>query len=444
MTEKPNVLLVQTDQQRWDTLSAYGNPMDLTPTLDGMAERGVRVEHAFSPQPLCGPARAVLQTGQYASRLGVVRDSVPLPHDATTLAHAFKDAGYDTGFVGDWHLAGTFDEAVPPKRRHGYEDFWVAADVPEFTTRPNEGTLYDGYGEPRAFSTYRTDAFTEFAIEAITELSEPFVLVVSYLEPHDQNDAGRFVGPTGAAARHETNPHVPDDLDGRPGDWYAELPDYYAMVERIDECVGRLFEALERETYRESVRCFTADHGCHFETRPGEHKRSCHESSIRVPMLFEGPGFERRGPVEELVSLIDVAPTLLDAAGVGVPSEMDGKSLRPLVDGTTETWRDAVFVQTSEAEIGRSIRTERWKLGVAAPTMAGWRGGMGDERSDLYVDRYLYDLKSDPEEHVNLVGRADYRPRADELRERLAAFVADVEDDDPEFRAFENPGYREL
>ncbi|EJN57692.1 sulfatase-like hydrolase/transferase [Halogranum rubrum] len=444
MVDKPNVLLVQTDQQRWDTLGTYGNPMGLTPTLDQMAANGVKVERAFSPQPLCGPSRAALQTGQYASRSSVMRDSKPLPADAKTLAHAFGDAGYDTGFVGDWHLAGTFDEAVSPKRRHGYEDFWIAADVPEFTTQPTEGTLYDGYGEPREFSTYRTDAFTDFALEAIGELSEPFLLVVSYLEPHDQNELGRFVGPTGAADRHATNPYIPRDLAGRPGDWYAELPDYYAMVERIDECVRRLFDALNEQTYRESVRCFTSDHGCHFKTRPGEYKRSCHESSIRVPLLFDGLGFEREGHVEELVSLIDVAPTLLDAAGIDVPVEMDGKSILSLVDGSAETWREAIFVQTGEAEIGRSIRTDRWKLGVAAPTMNGWRGGWGDDSSDVYVDRYLYDLATDPEEHVNLVGRADSRAVADELRERLTAFITDVESETPELHSFENPGYREL
>ncbi|WP_129112735.1 sulfatase-like hydrolase/transferase [Halegenticoccus tardaugens] len=441
---RPNVLLVLTDQQRWDTVGAYGSPMDLTPTLDAMAARGVKLERAFTAQPVCGPARGVLQTGRYATQHGVWRSALPLSADERTLAHEFADGGYEVGYVGDWHLAGTVDDPVPPERRGGYDDFWLAADVPEFTSRPYEGALYDGDGEAVPFETYRADAFTDFAVEALETLGEPYFLVVSYLEPHDQNDMWTFVAPDGYADRYRKNPYVPPDLRDRPGEWYEELPDYYGMCKRIDECLGRLLSALERLGQDdETVFLFTSDHGCHFRTRPGEYKRSCHEASIRVPAVVRGPGFDRGRTLSEIVSHVDLPPTLLDAAGLDVPDRMEGRSVVPLLSEADAGWADEAFVQISESEIGRAIRTDRWKYAVSAPTMNGWRGGVGEERSDLYVERYLYDLHRDPAERINLVGRPEYRDVTDGLRERLEAHVRRVEGYDPEIRPFENPGYRE-
>jgi len=122
---------------------------------------------------------------------------------------------------------------------------------------------------------------------------------------------------------------------------------------------------------------------------------------------------------------------------------MQGGSAVPLVDGDREGWPTEAFVQVSEAEIGRAVRTDRWKYGVAAPTLHGWRGGMGEPASETYVERYLYDLASDPAESVNLVGRADYRDVADALRERLGERMRDAGENGFEIVPFENPGYRE-
>lgn len=442
--DRPNVLLVLTDQQRWDTVGAYGNPMALTPNLDDVATHGTTLTHAFTPQPLCGPARSVLQTGQYATRNGIWRDGLRLPSEARTLAHEFADGGYDVGFVGDWHLAGTFDDPVPAERRGGYDDYWVAADIPEFTTKPTEGTLFDAWDQPVEYDGYRADAFTDFAVDALESLSEPFFLCVSYLEPHDQNDMWTFVAPDGYADRYRKDPYVPADLQNRPGEWYEELPDYYGMVRRLDECFGRLRETLaEQGRTDDTIVCFTSDHGCHFRTRPGEYKRSCHESSIRVPAVLGGPGFDRGRAVDNLVSLVDLPPTLLDAAGFDVPDAMQGTSLCSVLDDPTTTHREEVFVEISEAEIGRALRTDRWKYAVAAPTTNGWRGGVGDPHSDVYVERYLYDLARDPAEQVNLVGRPEYRDTVEGLRDRLTAYIVDNGDPEPEIRPFENPGYRE-
>ncbi|MFB6189869.1 MAG: sulfatase-like hydrolase/transferase [Halapricum sp.] len=437
----PNVLAVLTDQQRWDTLGVYGNPMELTPTLDRLARAGTTIERAITPQPICGPFRAAFQTGKYATETGVWQSALPLPVEEATLGTYFKEAGYDVGFVGNWHVASTFDDPVPPEQRGGYEDFWIGADVPEFTTKPTEGRLFDADGDPVEFDTYRVDAFTDFAVSAIEELSEPFFLMVSYLEPHDQNDMWTFVAPDGYAERHGKNPYVPGDLEDRPGEWYQELPNYYGIVERIDECIARLLDELDTNGYREdTVFAFTSDHGCHFRTRPGEHKRTPHESAVRVPAILAGPGFENGRNVERVTSLLDLPPTLLDAAGIDVPEAMRGNSLLPVVRGDEPDADGEAFVQISESQVGRALRTDRWKYAVAAPSMTGWSGGSGRRSSDLYVERYIYDLKRDPHERVNLAGRPDYRNVADDLRDRLLEYIDDVEDEQPDIKPYEK-GY---
>ena len=439
---RPNILLIVTDQQRWDTIGTYRSPLDITPTLDRLADHGTKIQQAITPQPLCGPFRACIHTGKYATETGVWRNSIPLDDDEHTLAHHFKSAGYDVGFVGSWHLANAFDNPVPPERRGGYDDYWLAADVPEFTSHPKEGHLYDEDGERVEFDCYRADAFTEYAEEGIETLDEPFFLVVSYVEPHYQNDMWTFVAPEGYAERYGRDLYVPRDLKNRPGDWLQELPDYYGIVKRIDECIERLLLALERKDVREdTVVAFTSDHGCHFRTRPGEYKRTPHESAVHVPVILSGPGFDQSRTVEQVTSVLDIPVTLLDAADVPIPDDVHGESLLPIIDGSQPDSGGEAFIQISESQIGRALRTDRWKYAVAAPTMNGWRGGSGAAASTVYVERYLYDLRRDPEEMVNLVGRRDYRDVADELRNRLLECIRDIEDANPDIRAYDNPGY---
>lgn len=433
-----NVIVAVTDQQRWDTLGVYDNPMELTPTLDALAKRGVTIEQAISPQPACSGSRAAFQTGMYPTEAGPWRERESLNEGVETIAHQFKRAGYDVGFVGNWQIGGSFDEPVPEEQRGGYEDFWLAADVPEFTTRPNGGYLFDETGESVPFEGYRADAFTRFAIEAIEALSEPFFLVVSYLEPHQQNDMWTFVAPDGYAERHERNPYVPPDLKDYPGNWHAELADYYGMVERLDECISDLLTALGDRGVRENtVLAYTSDHGCHFRTRPGEYKRTCHESAVRVPVILSGTVFDGARDVSQVTSTIDLPPTLLDAAGIDIPAQMHGESLMPIARGEAVDDSSEAFIQISESQVGRALRTNRWKYAVAAPTETGWRGGDARSASEEYVERYLYDLHRDPAEHVNLAGRPGYRSVADELREKLREYIGTIEGSNPRIKPAE-------
>ena len=155
----PNIVFYFADQQRWDTLGCYGQKLDVTPNLDKLAAQGVRFENAFTCQPVCGPARACLQSGRYPTQIGCHRNAQALPENITTLADCFSQAGYETAYVGKWHLASNRSSytapvdqenyetrAIPEERRGGYKDFWMAADVLEATSHGYDGYVFDKEG----------------------------------------------------------------------------------------------------------------------------------------------------------------------------------------------------------------------------------------------------------------------------------------------------------
>jgi arylsulfatase A-like enzyme len=391
----------------------HGNPLDLTPNLDRMARQGTHVAKSFTCQPVCAPARASLQTGLYATRTSVFRNGVALPENATTLAHRFAEAGYRTAYIGKWHLAER--DPVPERQRGGYQR-WLGANLLEFTSEPYHTVLYDEREQPLMLPGYRVDALTDAAIRAVDAYQrEPFYLFLSYLEPHHQNHVDDFVAPEGYRERY-TGAWTPPDLAALGGSTHQHLAGYWGMVKRLDEALGRLLDALQSLRLAErTIVLFTSDHGCHFKTRNAEYKRSCHESSIRVPTAFSGPGFEGGGQLQHLVSLVDLPPTLLDAAGLAIPPEMQGRSILPLVRGEPADWPEEVFLQISESQVGRAIRTQRWKYSVVAPGVDG-NQVPGAHR---YVEDCLYDLAHDPYELTNLIGLDSHQETAVVLRDRL-------------------------
>ncbi len=414
-SERPNLLIFFTDQQRWDTVGAYRSPLDLTPHLDALARRGTLFEQAFTCQPVCGPARSCLQTGRYATQTGCWRNAIPLPEDSETIARRLAGAGYETGYLGKWHLARRREyEPVPLAERGGWDQTWEAADVLEFASRPYALRMWDAAGATVRGRGYRVDAQTDRALDFVRRPHDrPWCLMISYLEPHHQNNLQRYVAPRGYAERYQ-NAWVPEDLRHFPGDWPAQWADYCGIIRSLDENLGRLVAELDAGgQLANTVIVFVTDHGSHFRTRNAEYKRSCHESSVRIPLVIAGPGFDggRRAP--ELVSLIDLPPTICEVAGAGVPAAMMGRSLRPLAAGPVADWPDDVYIQISESCIARSVRTERWKYCVTAPD-AGQDGMSGE-----YRETHLYDLWADPHELANLVGRPTHRAVADDLKERL-------------------------
>lgn len=420
-----NIVLIFSDQQRADTLGINGCPEDLTANIDSLGKEGINFEYAFTNQPVCGPARSILFTGKYATETGVWRNGLGINPDEITVTHLLKEKGYNTGYVGKWHLGlrSSLENtgAVNSEYRGGFE-YWKAANVPEHTSHPYEGLLFDEENKDIRFKDiYRVDFYTQKAIEFIENTTKPFFLTVSYLEPHQQNDWKRMVAPDGYREKFK-NPYVPFDLKFFPGDWYEQIPDYYGAIKRIDECVGKIIETLKKlKIYENTIIIYTSDHGCHFRTRNEEYKRSCHESSIRIPLVIGG-AIKYGKTIKEIVNLIDIPSTILDIAEIKKPEFFRGKSLLKLIEGKEEK-NEEIFVQISEKMVGRALRTERWKYCVIAEDKIGWE----DSYSTEYTEYQLYDLYSDPYELVNLAGRREYREISEILRERLEKKIKEIE-----------------
>jgi len=432
---QPNILFFFTDQQRWDTCGCYGQPLNLTPNLDRMAREGVLFRNAFTCQPVCGPARSCIQTGRYATETGCFRNAIALPLGERTIATYLAEAGYEVGYIGKWHLASTPPEvnhqtsAIPPERRGGYVDHWLASDVLEFTSHGYDGFMFDAEMRKVEFKGYRVDCVTDFALDYVRtrDGKRPFFLFLSYIEPHHQNDRGRYEGPRGSAERFRDFA-VPGDLVGTAGDWRENYPDYLGCVNSLDHNLGRIRDELARLGLAENTLViYTSDHGSHFRTRNSEYKRSCHDACIRVPMVIHGPGFRGGRVCEELVSLIDAAPTVLAAGGIETPAHMRGRSLQQLVAGKAGGWRAEVFIQISESQVGRAIRTPEWKYSVRAPG----KDGVRDAASECYVEEFLYDLRSDPHERCNLARDPRYASVREGLRQRLTERMIQAGEEEP-------------
>lgn len=421
----PNVIIFFTDQQRWDTTGVHGNPLDLTPNFDRMAQRGTHLYYAFTCQPVCGPARAALQTGCYATQVGCFRNGIPLPPDAITMARCFREAGYDTAYIGKWHLASR--DPVPETERGGY-DYWLASNVLEFSSDPYRTVVYDNEGNAVLLPGYRVNALMDAAIRYIASHQErPFLLFLSFLEPHHQNRLDSYPAPEGYAERY-IGRWMPPDLAALGGSVHQHLAGYYGMVKRLDEAFGLLLDVLRSlRLLDRTIVLYTSDHGCHFKTRNTEYKRSCHEGSIRVPAALQGPGFDGGGQIRQLVSLVDIPPTLLEAAGLPIPETMQGRSFLRLTRGEKEGWPEEVFLQISEWQVGRAVRTRRWKYGVFAPHKDPWQ----DSHSDTYWEAYLYDLELDPYELTNRIECASHARVAEVMRERLLRRIQEVEGEKP-------------
>lgn len=441
--KKPNVLFFFTDQQRVDTVGCYGSPMinHMTPHLDRMASEGVRFNYAFTPQPVCGPTRACIQTGKYATETGCWRNNIALKPEEKTLADALSAAGYEVGYIGKWHLASTgglglkdgqkpvnyATKPVPPDCRGGYRDYWLASDVLEFTSSAFDGHMFDGDGNRRDFprGRYRVDAQTDWVLEYLRTRNrdKPFFLMASYLEPHHQNNASHFVGPVGSKERFKTYTS-PLDLPPGTGDWEAEMPDYLGACQALDANLGRVRAELERLGIADNTLIiYASDHSCHFKTRNAEYKRACHDDATRVPMIMCGPGFAGGKVVDDLVSLLDVPSTILGEAGVKLPETFRGRPLQQLVSGTPTDWRKELFIQISESQVGRAVRTSRWTYSVRAEDKQGCEVSCSSE----YTEDFLYDNENDPNQQNNLVADPKHSDTRAELARILRRYIAAVE-----------------
>ena len=439
-----NIIFYFTDQQRWDTCGCFGQPLDITPNLDRLAREGVKFDNAFSPQPVCGPCRALFQTGKYPTETGCFRNNIMLPAGVKTLGNYIEEAGYETAYIGKWHLAsdGELEKppvidhtvtAIPRELRGGYTGFWRAADVLEFTSHGYDGFVFDGDGRRIDFKGYRADCINDLALEFFDRYNgkKPFFMTVSQIEPHHQNDHGHYEGPEGSGERFKDFV-LPEDLKALGGNAAQEYPDYLGQCASLDENLGKLTAKLkEKGLYENTVIIFASDHGSHFLTRNrdahlngyDDYKRSCHDACLHVPLVIAGGPFKGGIAVEELVSTASLPKTILALAGVDVGEAMIGENLLDVVEKKYDNRPNEIFAQISESRVGRCIRTARFTYSVYAP---GVHGGAA-AASGRYADDFLYDMERDPHQLNNVVADPAYAQVKEELRERLLDWIRRAE-----------------
>ena len=439
-----NIIFYFTDQQRWDTCGCFGQPLDITPNLDALAREGVKFDNAFSPQPVCGPCRALFQTGKYPTETGCFRNNIMLPAGVKTLGQYIEEAGYETAYIGKWHLASdgelekppTIDHtvtAVPRELRGGYTGFWRAADVLEFTSHGYDGFVFDEHDQRVDFKGYRADCINDMALEFLDGYTgeKPFFMTISQIEPHHQNDRKHYEGPEGSKERFK-NFILPEDLKALGGNAAEEYPDYLGQCASLDENLGRLVAKLkEKGLYENTVILFASDHGSHFLTRNrddhlngyDDYKRSCHDACLHVPLVIAGGPYRGGRAVEELVSTASLPKTILALAGVDVGDAMIGENLLDVVEKKADNRPNEIFAQISESRVGRCIRTARYTYSVYAPGVNGGEAAA----SDRYADDFLYDMEQDPHQLNNVVTDPAYAQVKAELRARLLDWIWQAE-----------------
>jgi arylsulfatase A-like enzyme len=424
---KRNILLFHVDQLRADVCGLYGSRLGLTPNLDYFAKQGCTFLSHCAVNPVCTPNRAALFTGQYSTTNGIWRNGMGFKPNQRTLVDEFAEAGYETAYIGKWHLAGHHSE-LPDG--HSYEDYaawceshpdhggpvpepfrggfrrWLGAETPDLTDDPWATALWDEKNQPQRFPGHRIDAYTDCAIRYLQEKREtPFFLCVSYLEPHHQNHENWYAA-VPALEEACRGLQFPDELSAlrhvKP-DVTSKFPGYCGNVRKLDEAFGRLLDALKSLGLEENTLViFTTDHGDHFHTRGknDDNKRTCHDVSVRIPCVMRGGSFRNGLRVNALTSTVDVLPTLLDVAGVATPETAQGKSLAELTANGRIEGREAALMQIWGTEgPERALRTGRHKISARIPDGDWWYDFHGPE----YQVTELYDLRSDPYELENMM-----------------------------------------
>lgn len=428
----PNLLFVFSDQQRYSAASFNGNTVLRTPTMDSLARDGMVFDRCFSGHPLCAPYRASLLTGWYGWHNGVIDNEYRVRSGAPSFAGTLKSHGYDTAYIGKWHLGyGPYTE----RDRVGF-DRVAAYDCGYGFYKTEYHLNEDG---PIPFNSWAPTGETDLAIDYLREHAEsgkPFGLFLAWAPPHWPYDeyppAFRRLGPDEV--------DVPDNVPRQMVDFARrEIADYYNCIEALDHELGRVLSALtELGLDNDTIVVFTSDHGDHLSShgygKPSDRwlhpmmrasKATPHEESIHVPFVVRYPGAVPAGArTERYLTTVDIMPSLLGLTGVPAP-ETDGRDRSEVFRGAQANAKEedesAYLINMGPGWpyrgkwIGfwRGVRTERY-------VYARWRG---DERGPL-----LYDRLNDPLEMHNLAGGAEFRPIQEEMEERLRQLMNNTSD----------------
>jgi N-acetylglucosamine-6-sulfatase len=436
--DAPNIVLILVDDHRYDAAGFMGHPYLETPNLDTMAEDGVHFANAFVTTALCSPSRASILTGLFAHNHGVVDNNDLAPGDLDTFPQRLQQAGYQTAFVGKWHMGGASDEP-----RHGF-DHWVSfRGQGRYLPPADREWNLNVNGEAVPQQGYITDELTDYAVDWLQgrEPDRPFMLYLSHKAVHDnftpaERHAGRYDDEPFPTPVTQVN--TPENYDGKPmwvynqrNSWHGvDYPFHFTREDEggiqrlyqhyteallaVDESVGRVMDYLNENGLAENtILLYMGDNGFLW----GEHglidKRNAYEESMRIPMLAWAPSLIEGGTrVDAVVANIDVAPTFLEAAGLAVPDHMDGQSFLGLAKGRVAQgeWRQSLVYEYywewsfPHTPTVFALREDRFKL---------------IQYHGIWDTDELYDLIDDPLEQHNLIRDDEYRDVVARMREDL-------------------------
>ncbi|MBS1824928.1 MAG: sulfatase [Acidobacteria bacterium] len=439
-TERPNVLFIAADDMN-NSLGCYGHPIVKTPNLDKLAARGVRFDRAYCQYPLCGPSRCSLLTGLRPDSTHIkennisVRDRLP---DVVTLPQLFKNNGWRSVRAGKmYHMdvpgsVGTNKWDDPPS--------WDVAISPpgsEQRTKGEGGNIIPGRKAGWQVISFAGDGkdqadekATEIAFDTISSnANRPWFLGLGYLRPHvphvapsrffDLYPLGSIPAPVNPANDLDDIPEASEiaintrakDMGGmNDHEKKQAIRAYYASVSYMDWQVGRVLDALEKSGQaRRTIVVFWGDHGWHLGEHHRWHKRSLFEESMRAPLIMAAPGAKGNGKAtRSLVEFVDIYPTLADLARLQPPPNLEGQSMKPLLDNPSRAFKSAAFsMVTAPNEIeGRAVVNDRYRY-------IRWTGPKPGEE--------LYDRQADPREFTNLAAMGQHAKTLQQMRATLDA-----------------------
>ena len=425
--EPLNVVFILTDDHRDDAMGFMGHPFLETPHMDALAKEGVHFRNAFVTTSLCSPSRASILTGLYAHRHHVVDNNHPVPAGTVYFPQYLQQAGYETAFVGKWHMGHEGDDPKP-----GF-DHWVSfRGQGTYLPSPN-GLNVNGERVPQ--KGYITDELTDYAVAWLEGLSDeqPFFLYLSHKAVHAnftpaERHAGRYgdrkIEPPLTMALPARSAHWPAWTQNQRNSWHGVDFPYHSRLDvweyyrryletllGVDDSVGRVVDHLRQRGWLDNtIVMYMGDNGFAF----GEHglidKRTAYEESMRVPMMARVPGVPGGTVVESVVANIDVGPTVLDAAGLVPPRGLDGQSMLPLLRQSDAPWRTELLYEYF------------WERNFPqTPTVHALRGDRYKyiRYHGLWDVDELFDLQEDPAESRNLIASPEHQEIVTEMNRRL-------------------------
>jgi len=423
-----NVIFILSDDHRYDFMSFLNTPEFLkTPNMDRMAQQGAYLKYATVSTALCSPSRASVLTGQYAHKHGVVDNNTRVPEGTRFFPQDLQKAGYQTAFMGKWHMGGSTDAPRP-----GF-DKWISFR--------GQGVYHDPVlnidGKKVTRTGHISDILTEYALDWLQnqrDPDKPYFLYLSHKAVHAMFEpAQRHVNkyedvtlkyPDTMADTEENYKDKPDWVKAQRNSWHGVDYMYHGQMDfdtfykrycetllSVDESIGKMLDYVDGKERGSTLVMYMGDNGFSF----GEHglidKRQMYESSMRVPMLAYAPGAIKPGTVvEEMVQNIDVGPTVMEVAGLKVPERMDGESFLKLLAGKKIPWRDEAYYEYywernfPQTPTTHGVRTKRYKY-------IHYHG--------LWDIDELYDLQEDPDEKHNLIGDPKHAERVDEMNKKM-------------------------